>query len=208
LLLRILLSAILKRPVLLLRVLLAVLERAALERTVLLLRDLALVAIVAVEAFFVVIILVDIFAPRAALFVEAGAAFAQHAEIMVRELQIIFGLDTVAGELRITRHAFVFFEQLRRIATLPLIAGIAPAAVATHSGGTLSTTTATAAVLTIVDQRVGPRHMALRRARSCPSARSPFPEAGRACVGTAASDVPRALALGRPMSSGVGRRVP
>ena len=111
----------------------------------------------AVEAFalaIVVIVVIDVLTPRAALFVEPRAAFAEHAEIMVGELEIIFGLNAVTRKLGIARHALVFLEQLRRIATLPIVAGVAPA-VAGHSLGTLSTTAATAtrAVLTIIDQK-------------------------------------------------------
>jgi hypothetical protein len=111
----------------------------------------------AVEAFalaIVVIVVIDVLTPRAALFVEPRAAFAEHAEIMVGELEIIFGLNAVTRKLGIARHALVFLEQLRRIATLPIVAGVA-AAVTRHSLGTLSTTaaTATSAVLTIIDQK-------------------------------------------------------
>ena len=40
---------------------------------------------------------------------------------MVRELEIIFGLDAVARELRVARHALVFFEQLGGIAALAIV---------------------------------------------------------------------------------------
>jgi hypothetical protein len=124
----------------------------------LLLQGLIVVAALVVIAFAVIIItvVVDSLAARAALLVELGAAFTEHAEIMIGELQPIFGLHAVASLLRIAREALVFLEQLRRIATLALVTGIAPAIVARHSLGTLlSTTTATAtdAVLTIIDQR-------------------------------------------------------
>ena len=59
------------------------------------------------------------------LILEARAAFAEHAEIMVRELQIIFGLDAVARELRVARHALVFFEQLGGIAALAIVLAVA-----------------------------------------------------------------------------------
>ena len=124
-----------------------------------LLRLIVVAVHLAVEAFaiaiaIVVIVVIDILAPRAALFVEPRAAFAEHAEIMVGELEIIFGLNAVTRKLGIARHALVFLEQLRRIATLPIVAGVA-AAVTRHSLGTLSTTaaTATSAVLTIIDQK-------------------------------------------------------
>ena len=122
-----------------------------------LLRLIVVAVHLAVEAFalaIVVIVVIDVLTPRAALFVEPRAAFAEHAEIMVGELEIIFGLNAVTRKLGIARHALVFLEQLRRIATLPIVAGVA-AAVTRHSLGTLSTTAATAtrAVLTIIDQK-------------------------------------------------------
>ena len=157
---------ILKLPILPLRAILAVLllVTARLLSLIVLLRltwlSLIVVAIdVAIEAItfaVVIIIVVDIFAAGPALFVEPRTAFTKHPEIMVRELEIILRLDTVAGELGVTRHALVFLEQLRRISTLAIVAGVA-ATVAGHSRGTLSTTTATAGALTIVNQRVGPR---------------------------------------------------
>ena len=61
----------------------------------------------------------------AALLLEAGAAFAEDAEIMVRKLQIIFGLDAVARELRVARQALVFFQQLGGIAALAIVLAIA-----------------------------------------------------------------------------------
>ena len=70
---------------------------------------------------------------------------------MVRELQIIFGLDTVARELRIARHALVFLEQLGGIAALAIILAVARLS-AEVPAAALSPTTAPAAALTIVDQ--------------------------------------------------------
>src|SRR4030095_15715887 len=55
-------------------------------------------------------------ATLAALVFKPRAALAQDAEIMVRELKVIFCLDTVAGKLCVARHALVLFEKLRRIA--------------------------------------------------------------------------------------------
>ena len=122
-----------------------------------LLRLIVVAVHLAVEAFaltIVVIVVIDVLTPRAALFVEPRATFAEQTEIMVGELEIIFGLNAVTRKLGIARHALVFLEQLRRIATLPIVAGVA-AAVTRHSLGTLSTTaaTATSAVLTIIDQK-------------------------------------------------------
>jgi hypothetical protein len=47
--------------------------------------------------FLVAVIFIIVVATRPALVLEPRPAFAQHAEIMVRELQIIFGLDAVSG---------------------------------------------------------------------------------------------------------------
>jgi len=85
------------------------------------------------------------------LLLEATAALTQHAEIVVRELEIIFGLDAVARKLRIARHALVFLEQLGGVAALAIILAVArlSAEVTTAS---LSPTTTPAAALSVVDQ--------------------------------------------------------
>ncbi len=126
------------------------------------LRLLVLVAIIAVavivhvrlHAIIAVIVLVII--ATALLLVEPRPGIAQHAEIMVGELQIIFGLDAIAGKLGVARHALIFLVQLGGIATLPVIAGVA-AAIAGHAAGLLSAAAATAAALTIIDQSEFPR---------------------------------------------------
>jgi hypothetical protein len=72
---------------------------------------------------------------------------------VIRELQIIFGLDTIARELRIARHALIFLEQLRRITALAVILTVARlSAEVPTAAASLSPTTAPAAALTIVDQ--------------------------------------------------------
>jgi hypothetical protein len=72
---------------------------------------------------------------------------------MIRELEIIFGLDTIAGKLRVTRHALVFLKQLRRIAALAIILAIARLSADTATAASaLPTSTAPAAALTIIDQ--------------------------------------------------------
>jgi hypothetical protein len=114
---------------------------------------LILVAIVVAVGFnqlLVAVVLILITALTALLF-EAGAAFAKNAVIMIRKLQIIFGLHAVAGELRIARHALVFLKQLRGIATLTIVLPITlgPAANVLRP---LPPTTATAAPLAIIDQ--------------------------------------------------------
>jgi hypothetical protein len=110
-----------------------------------------LTVIGSVEHVLVAILVIGIIAALAPLILEAGAAFAQHAEIMVGELKVIFGLDAIPGELRISRHALVFFKKLRRIATLAVVLAVAvwPSA---EVLGPLPATTATAAALTIIDQ--------------------------------------------------------
>jgi hypothetical protein len=67
------------------------------------------------------------------------------------ELKEIFGLDTVAGELGVACHAFVFFEELGGVAALAIILAI-PRLSAEVPSASLSPTAAPAAALTIVDQ--------------------------------------------------------
>ena len=64
---------------------------------------------------------------RLALF-EAGAGFAQDAEIMIRELEVIFDVDAVALLLRVAREVLVLLVQLARVAAraaVDAVAGIA-----------------------------------------------------------------------------------
>ena len=70
---------------------------------------------------------------------------------MVGELQIIFGLDAVARELRVARHALVFFKQLGGIAALPIVLAVAGRPTA-EVPGPLAPAAATAAALSIIDQ--------------------------------------------------------
>jgi hypothetical protein len=69
---------------------------------------------------------------------------------VVGELEVIFGLDAIARELRVARHALVFFEQLGGVAALAVVLPIA--ALAAEVLAPLSPAAATAAALTIVDQ--------------------------------------------------------
>jgi hypothetical protein len=68
--------------------------------------------LVRLHHLFVAVVVVHVLVARATgiLVFEPRPALAQHAKIMVGELEIIFGLDAVARELRVARHAFVFFE--------------------------------------------------------------------------------------------------
>jgi len=100
------------------------------------------------DQLFLALILVG-FAARALLF-EARPVLIDDAEIMVRILQIIFGLDAVARELRIARHALVLFEQLGGVAALAVVLSIPRLAAEVRSP--LSSTAAPAAALTIIDQ--------------------------------------------------------
>jgi hypothetical protein len=110
---------------------------------------------------------IEIVAVAARLFFEPSTLVADHAEIMVRELQIIFGGDAVALTLRIRGHVLVLFVQLAGIATgaavdpvaivaatLALTATVI-AATAT-AGPIIATTAASPTGLPIVDQAVRP----------------------------------------------------
>ena len=124
----------------------------------------ALVAIIlgiVVEA--VVILVVARFLALAALILllEARAGFAQHPEIVVGELPVIFGVDPVALALRLGRQILVLLVQLVGVAARAVIDAIAivgTAGVATRTLPTIvvAATTATAAGLPIIDQAVRP----------------------------------------------------
>jgi hypothetical protein len=86
----------------------------------------------------------------APLVLEARAAFAQHAKIMIRKLQIIFRLDPVAGELGIARHALVLLEQLGGIAALAIVLPVPR--LSTEVLSPLAPTAAPTAALSIIDQ--------------------------------------------------------
>jgi hypothetical protein len=124
---------------------------------------LALVALgrfaVGFDQIVITLVLVGPVAALAPLLLEARTAFAEHTEIMVGILQIIFGLNPVARELRIARQAFVLFEQLSRIAALAIVLAIARLSTAAATAAAakvlapLSTAAApAAALLSIVDQ--------------------------------------------------------
>ena len=108
-------------------------------------------ALIAGEDLVLILILVigEIVA-AAALLLEPGAAFAQHPEVMIGKLQIIFGLHTVTGQLCVAGKRLVFLVKLDRIAARPVILPVAGAG--RIVGRTCAATTAPTAVLTIVDQ--------------------------------------------------------
>src|SRR5437764_2936 len=102
----------------------------------------------------VVVLVVHFLVARTAraLLLEARAVFTKDAEIVIRILEVIFGLDTVARELRISRHALVFLEQLGGIAALAIVLPVARLSAAEVSSPALPTTAAPAAALSIIDQ--------------------------------------------------------
>jgi hypothetical protein len=118
----------------------------------------ALLAIIVAARFglgafilFVALLIVHVVATLAPLVLVTGAAFAKHAVIVICELQIIFGLDTVAGELGVARHALVLLVKLSRVAALAIVLAV-PRLSTEVPASALSPTTAPAAALTIVDQ--------------------------------------------------------
>jgi hypothetical protein len=86
----------------------------------------------------------------AALFLEARPALVEDTEIMVRKLQIIFGLNAVARQLRVARKRLVLLVKLRRIPALTIV--LAVAAIPRVRRAWPAAAAAPAAVLTIVDQ--------------------------------------------------------
>src|SRR5574338_498707 len=96
------------------------------------------------------VIVVDVVAAPRPLVLEPRAILTENAEIMVRVLEIIFGLHPVAGELRVARQALVFLEQLGGIAALTVV--LAVARLSTEALPPLPTAAATAAALSLIDQ--------------------------------------------------------
>ncbi|VXC73013.1 conserved hypothetical protein [Sphingomonas sp. 8AM] len=105
-----------------------------------------------------VIELVEVVAltPHRLLIVRPAALVRKNPEIMIRELQIIFGVDAITRHLRVAGHVLVLFEQLRRIAACATVDPVAAVTLSmTAAALTLrlaTTTAATATVLTVVDQ--------------------------------------------------------
>lgn len=114
----------------------------------------AALARVELVAFVGVIAVVAIVAARA-LLLKAGAALAQHAEIMVRELEVIFGVHAITGHLGVARQILVFLVKLLGIAARAIVDAVVVAARTPRIAlRPLAAATATAATLTIVDQRM------------------------------------------------------
>ena len=89
---------------------------------------------------------------RALLF-EASAILIQHAKIVIRELEIIFGIDPVTLHLRVSREIPVLLEQLSGIAARTVVETVATVGTARLTvTRLLSPTAAPATVLTVVHQ--------------------------------------------------------
>jgi len=97
-----------------------------------------------------IVVIVTVVTALAALVLESGAILAEHAEIMVRILQIIFGLHAVARELGVARQALVFFEQLSGVPALTIV--LAVPRLTAEVLASLPSTAATAAALSLIDQ--------------------------------------------------------
>jgi hypothetical protein len=87
---------------------------------------------------------------------------------MVRELKIIFGGDAVAGHLGVARQILVLLVKLLGIAAGAVVDAVSATATGTPRIALrpLAATTATAAALTIVDQRMSatsPKNLPVRR---------------------------------------------
>jgi hypothetical protein len=107
----------------------------------------------------------------ATLFLDTRAAGFEHAEIMVGELEIIFGVHPVAGALGVGGEVLIFLQQLRGVAAGAIVDAIAVVTrvAAAASRLTLATATATAAGLTIVHQGLVVLSLPVRRStdRGC-----------------------------------------
>ena len=105
------------------------------------------------RVLLVLVLVLIIVALARPLLLEAGAALVEHAEIMVRILKIIFGLDAVALHLRVAREALIFLEQLGGVAALPIVLAVARTRiVAARRSTAAAAAAAPAAALSIVDQ--------------------------------------------------------
>ncbi len=140
-------------PIVTLRAVVAVLAIVALGAIVVVV---ALVLIASLVLIVIAILVVQIVAARAPLAVEARLAFAEHAEIMIRILQIIFGLDAVARKLRVARHALIFLEQLGGVAALAIVLAIARLTAADILSPLPTAAAPAATLLTIIDQMLLP----------------------------------------------------
>ncbi len=136
-------------------------------------------------AIFVVAVEVLRRAALLRLILEPAALVAQHPEIMVGELEIIFGVHPVALTLRIRREILVLLVELVRIATGTVIDTIAVvgttltaltrAATIVAAAATVATATAPSLLLPIIDQACRPLPVTLFQRCSGLFGRSPCP---------------------------------
>ncbi len=121
---------------------------------------------VAVAVEILVVVAVEL-VTGTALFLDARTSRFQHAEIMVGELEVIFGVHPVAGALGVGGEVLVFLQQLRGVAARTIVDAIAviTRVAAAASRLALSTATATAAGLTIVHQGLVVLSLPVRRSR-------------------------------------------
>ncbi|GAA4221256.1 hypothetical protein GCM10022253_27030 [Sphingomonas endophytica] len=115
------------------------------------------IALVAEIVAVVELIEVVALAAHRLLVVRPAALVREDTEIMIRELQIIFGVDAITRHLRVAGHVLVFLEQLRGIAPRATVDPVAAVTLSMAAAATLTlllatTTAATATVLTVVDQ--------------------------------------------------------
>ena len=108
---------------------------------------LAVIIILAVEAIVVAV------AAKALLLFLPRAVVGQDPEIMIREMQIIFGVDAVALRLGIARQILVFLKKLGGIAARTIVDAIARIAAPAITLRARIIPATTAAGLTIIDQR-------------------------------------------------------
>src|SRR3546814_6259758 len=97
-------------------------------------------------------IVVAITTPALLLFL-AGAIVRKHAEIMVGELEVIFRIDKITFRLRVTCQVLVLFKKLGSVAARTVIDAITRISAPAITLRARVVPTATAAGLTIIDQR-------------------------------------------------------
>ena len=113
-----------------------------------------IVEVVGIVAILAILVLLLALTLALALLLEAGAAFGEHAEIMIRELEIIFGHHPVALGLGVPREIAVFLVELDGVAARPIVDPVASIGTVGVRSPHLRAAAATAtAVLPIVDQR-------------------------------------------------------
>jgi len=109
--------------------------------------------LIAVAAVLIAEIVAEIVLLTGALLLEARAILIQDAEIVIRELKIIFGADAVALHLRVARQILVFLKKLGGIAARPIVETIATIGTTRLTvTRLLAPTAAPATVLTVVHQ--------------------------------------------------------